>query len=148
MLPIKIIIVGNDPETLISLESAFNGLEGALILGKTESPSRMSINLGNERVFIKLSDIFYIEKTGRYSLIYSANGKFKTQQTLQEMEKHLGNNFFRSHRSYLINIELMDRIVTCPNSSYYEIKFKNYDSRALLSRNRLRELMAYSHYNI
>lgn len=57
--------------------------------------SRISINLGNEWVFVKLSDIFYIEKSGRYTFICCVNGKFKTRQTLQELEQHLGPGFFR-----------------------------------------------------
>lgn len=107
---------------------------------------RISINLGNERVFIKLDEIFYIEKSGRHTLIYCTNGKFKTRQTLQEMEKHLGRKFFRSHKSFIINTDRIERIVTFPNSSYYEVKFNNCEDKALLSRDRIHELMKYSSY--
>jgi two-component system LytT family response regulator len=65
-------------------------------------PSRISINLGDERIFIKLNEIFYIERSGRHTLISCTNGKFKTRQTLQELEKHLGKMFFRSHKSFII----------------------------------------------
>lgn len=110
--------------------------------------SRISINLGNERIFVKLSEIFYIEKTGRYTLICCVNGEFKTRQTLQDLEQHLGARFFRSHKSYIINTDRVDRIVTYPNSSYYEVKFKNCKETALLSRDRVHELMKYSQYNV
>lgn len=110
--------------------------------------SKISINLGNERVFVKLSEIFYIEKAGRYTFIYCVNGNFKTRQTLQELEQHLGTVFFRSHKSYIINTEQVDRIINYPNSSYYEVKFKNCSGKALLSRDRVHELMKYSQYNL
>lgn len=109
---------------------------------------RISINLGNGRVFVQLDEIFYIEKIGRYTFIHCLNGKFKTRQTLQELEQHLGMSFFRSHKSYIINVSQIERINAYPNSSYYEVKFKNYESMALLSRDRINGLMKYSKYNI
>ena len=110
--------------------------------------ARISINLGNERVFVKLSEIFYIEKAGRHTFIYCSNGKFKTRETLQELEQHLGNGFFRSHKSYIVNTDRIERIVNYPNSSYYEVKFKNFQGKALLSRDRIQDLMSYSDFNV
>ena len=111
-------------------------------------PYRISVNLGNERVFLKPGDIFYIEKTGRHTIINCVNGKFKTRETLQKLEQHLGKNFFRSHKSFIINIQRVERVVNYQNSSYYEVKFKNCKDKALLSRDRIHELMAYSQYNV
>jgi len=109
---------------------------------------RISINLGNERVFIKPNEIFYIERSGRYTLISCTNGKYKTRQTLQELEKHLGKIFFRSHKSFIINTDRIEKIVSFPNSSYYEVRFNNCEEKALLSRDRMSELMKYSDYNV
>jgi two-component system LytT family response regulator len=106
------------------------------------------INLGNERVFIKLNEIFYIEKSGRHTLISCTNGKFKTRQTLQELEKYLGKMFFRSHKSFIINTDRIEKVLSFPNSSYYEVKFNNCEDKALLSRDRMSELMKYSDYNV
>lgn len=110
--------------------------------------SRISINLGNERVFLKLGEIFFIEKNDRHTLIYCVNGKYKTRETLQELKQHLGTGFFRSHKSYIINTDRVERIVNYPNSSYYEVKFKNCKGKALLSRDRIHEFMSYSQYNV
>ena len=111
-------------------------------------PSRISINLGDERIFIKLNEIFYIERSGRHTIISCTNGKYKTRQTLQEMEKHLGKMFFRSHKSFIINTDRIEKIVSFPNSSYYEVKFNDCEDKALLSRDRMSELMKYSDYNV
>ncbi|MBS4024967.1 MAG: LytTR family transcriptional regulator DNA-binding domain-containing protein [Clostridia bacterium] len=83
---------------------------------------------------MKLSEIFYIEKTGRYTLVCCVSGTFKTRETLRELEERLGATFFRSHKSYIINTKKIGKIVSYPN--YYEIKFKNYEKTALLSRDR------------
>ncbi|HHW31021.1 MAG TPA: response regulator transcription factor [Clostridiaceae bacterium] len=110
--------------------------------------SRISINLGDERVFIKPNEIFYIERSGRHTLISCTNGKYKTRQTLQELEKHLGKMFFRSHKSFIINTDRIEKIVSFPNLSYYEVKFNNCNDKALLSRDHMSELMKYSDYNV
>lgn len=102
--------------------------------------ARISVNLGNERVFVKVEEIYYIEKTGRQTLIHCVNEKYKTRETLQELEQRLGTGFFRSHKSYIINVNRVERIVTFPGSSYYEAKFSDYKGRALISRDRVNEL--------
>lgn len=108
--------------------------------------AKISLNFGNERVFVKLSEIFYIEKAGRYTLVCCSNGKFKTRKTLQELEKLLGSSFFRSHKSYIINTNQIEKIITCTN--YYEVKLKNYEDRALLSRDRYIALDDYLNHKV
>jgi len=103
--------------------------------------SRMSLNLGNERVFVNYSNICYLEKNERHTLIYCVNEQLRTKETLQDLEQRLGPGFFRSHKSFIINVELVDRVVNLPGSSYYEVKFKDYKSSALLSRDRVHALM-------
>lgn len=106
----------------------------------------ISINFGNEQVFVKLSEIFYIEKTGRYTIVSCVNGKFKTRETLQKLEQCLGPTFFRSHKSYIINTIQIEKIITCQN--YYEIKLKNCKDKALLSRDRHSALEEYLNHNV
>ena len=79
---------------------------------------------------------------------WSANWKGSVDKTLQELEKHLGKMLFRSHKSFIINTDRIEKIVSFPNSSYYEVKFNNCEDKALLSRDRISELMKYSDYNV
>lgn len=123
-------------------------LPGSVSPASALHPHRISINLGNEKVFIKLNEVFYLEKSGHHTLICCDSGKFKVRETLQDLETRLEPNFFRSHKSYIVNVDRIERIINYPNSSYYEIKFKNYENKALLSRERINALMAYSHLNI
>ncbi len=103
--------------------------------------SRMSLNLANERVVVNVNKICYLEKNGRHTLIHCVNEQLKTRETLQDLEQRLGPGFFRSHKSYIINVERVDRVVNLKGSSYYEVKFKDYKSSALLSRDRVHTLM-------
>ena len=103
--------------------------------------TRISINLGNERIFVNVSKICYLEKNERNTIIHCIDEQLKTRETLQDLEHRLGAGFFRSHKSYIINVERVDRVVNLPGSSYYEVKFKNYKGSALLSRDRVHTLM-------
>ena len=94
----------------------------------------ISVKSGQQQILIKLDEIFYIEKIGRNTFYRCVNGKFKTRETLQQLEEKLGNTFFRSHKSYIINIMKIDRVITYPN--FYEIKFRGYENNAFLSRDR------------
>lgn len=111
------------------------------ILASHPQTSRIIINLGNERVFLNFEDIYYLEKHGRHTIIHCVNGKFKTRETLQDLEQRLGTGFFRSHKSYIINMEQIERVVNLPGSSYYEVNFKKYNGNALLSRDRVNTLI-------
>ncbi|MDD2555434.1 MAG: LytTR family DNA-binding domain-containing protein [Syntrophaceticus sp.] len=111
-----------------------------------DSPSRLqntriAINQRNEKIFVSPDDIYYLEKQGPYIQIHTKNQKIKTRETLKNFEERLQTGFFRSHKSYLVNISQIERVVNCSRSSYYEVYFKNYDEQALLSRERINELM-------
>lgn len=55
-----------------------------------------------DRIFFK--DILYCEVFDHQLFIYTTAGDFKTNGTLEGLEKKLDERFFRSHRSYLINL--------------------------------------------
>ena len=56
--------------------------------------------------FIKLNDIIRVEAESNYSVFYFADKKKLTvSKTLKQVEEVLGNhNFFRPHKSYIINL--------------------------------------------
>ena len=110
-----------------------------------DSPSRLQnasiiVNQGKEKIFVSCDDIYYLEKQGRFIQIYTRKQKIKIRGTLKSFEDKLKIGFFRSHKSYLINISLIERVVNPSHSSYYEVCFKDYGEQALLSRERVNEL--------
>lgn len=60
-----------------------------------------------ERVFFR--DILYCEVFDHQLLVYTTTGDFKINGTLDGFEKKLDERFFRSHRSYLINMNYVVR---------------------------------------
>ena len=104
-------------------------------------PTRLSVRLDNEQVFINPDTIYFVERSGRHTVIHCAKGKFTISETLQELEQRLGPGFFRSHKSYIINIERLERVINLPKSSCFEVKFHDYNNgKAQISRDRVHDL--------
>ena len=103
---------------------------------------KITINTGYERVFVSPDDIYYLEKQGRHTRLHCVNGHFTARKTLHHFEQRLGPKFFRSHKSYIINVEHVERVINLPDTSCYEVKFKNYTDTALLSRDRVNALIS------
>ncbi|MEH7527259.1 LytR/AlgR family response regulator transcription factor, partial [Priestia megaterium] len=61
-------------------------------------------------VFIPLEEIIFIERLDRKSVIHTKNGKFETNEALTSLEGAVDSRFMISHRSYIINVELLTRI--------------------------------------
>jgi DNA-binding LytR/AlgR family response regulator len=59
------------------------------------------------KIFIK--DISYIESQGKKVIIHLGSETTEYYGTIAELEKTLGNSFFRSHRCYLINLSYVTR---------------------------------------
>jgi DNA-binding LytR/AlgR family response regulator len=60
-------------------------------------------NVNKMMVKVMFDDIRYIESMREYVYIYTDNNKIITKIGLGEIEKMLGANFLRIHRSYVIN---------------------------------------------
>jgi two-component system LytT family response regulator len=66
---------------------------------------------------IKLNDISFVQALGDYVTIHHADKKSTVHSTLKAIEEKLpANRFFRSHRSYLLAIDHIDKIIE--NTAY------------------------------
>lgn len=62
---------------------------------------------------MRFSEIKYIEATGDYVRIYMLNEKITISGTLKNVELSLTRNqFVRVHKSYLVNLDFVDRITS------------------------------------
>lgn len=73
------------------------------------SSKRLIITRKNDRSIINLSDVLYCEVINRKINLHIANGAdgniVEYYGKLSELEKKLGDDFFKSHRSYLVNLK-------------------------------------------
>lgn len=80
---------------------------------------RLGICMADKIVFVTISDIIYCEASGTFTNIYVTNGKrIIASKSLSEFELQLnGDNFFRIHRSFLINLDRIKEF-QCHNGGY------------------------------
>jgi DNA-binding LytR/AlgR family response regulator len=62
-------------------------------------------------VKVKYDEILYVEALDNYCAIYTKEKRYVLSQTLKSVEeKMIHHNFLRSHRSYLVNIDKIEKI--------------------------------------
>lgn len=65
---------------------------------------------------VAIEDIIYVQADGDYTLTYTQNGRFLSTLNLKELEDLLAHRgFFRTHRSYLVNLNITSNIDTANN---------------------------------
>lgn len=72
-------------------------------------------------------------------IIITNKGKFVYHETLTHLEERLSNdNFFRSHRSYLINLDYINKIEPWFNNTYH-IDMEGYEKKVPVSRGQVKD---------
>jgi two-component system LytT family response regulator len=67
------------------------------------------IKTSEGQIKVKFKDLFCCEATGNYVTFHLRNEKLMSRITLAEIEKELPSSFIRTHRSYIVNSELVDK---------------------------------------
>lgn len=88
---------------------------------------KIAINRDGRTVFENISDVVYIETYRRGCLIHTTEREYFEGKGIGDFEKKLeGRNFFRCHKSYLINLEKVREIFPWGNNSL-GIKMEGYE---------------------
>ncbi|NOQ74396.1 MAG: response regulator [Crocinitomix sp.] len=75
-------------------------------------PNKLMVKDGNTSVIITIDSIQYIKSESNYVLFFLTNKKVMSLMSLKQLEQDLPNNFFRIHKSYIINLNYLDTIST------------------------------------
>lgn len=90
--------------------------------------------------FINMEEIILIQRENRSTAIYTVDERYITSDSLSDLEEKLDSSiFFRSHKSYIINLLLIHKIYPYGRWTYV-VKMKNIDKDALLTYERYEEL--------
>lgn len=76
--------------------------------GKTES-QYLWIKNGGLSTKVRLDDIIYAEVLNRKITLHTKNGDLEYYGKLSELEKTVGEDFFRPHRAYLVHLKYVER---------------------------------------
>lgn len=96
-----------------------------------EESSRIVVKHNGDIVIIPVNDVMYIESYDDYVKIHTGGYVYVKKKTMAWYEKSLENaGFVRIHRSYLLNINYLNRIVQNDRENYSAL-LRNADSLAL-----------------
>ena len=70
--------------------------------GKREKPSLM-ITTGGQHISVNLEDIVYAEVFDRKVILHTMDADIEYYGKMKELEEKAGDEFFRTHRSFLVN---------------------------------------------
>ena len=93
----------------VSTEKLFEVCDRFLKAVETR-PRFFLFSVGKEVVRVYEKDVFYGETQGHYVLLHTKQGELKLRMTMPELEKQLGEGFFRTGRSFAVNLRYVMRI--------------------------------------
>ncbi|QUH21474.1 LytR/AlgR family response regulator transcription factor [Alkaliphilus sp. B6464] len=106
---------------------------------KQNKVSKISIYSNGKLIPVDPSEIVYATVEERNTLIISTKGIFEFNNTLSQLEEKLNyQNFFRTHKSFLINLDFIEEIVPWFNSTYL-IELKNVEEKIPVSRSKIKD---------
>lgn len=93
----------NDEKLRLALNKAAEQLQ-------KQTKNCLQINTKEKFIRIPYSEIKYIESVGRKAVVYDLNKNTAVPKKLDDLEKLLPDCFLRVHKSYLININMVEQI--------------------------------------
>ncbi len=109
-------------------------------LAKVFKADKLYIKCGHELHFVETRAIYYIEKERKKTIIHTLINKYEAHESLNDLEERLNPaDFFRSHKCYIINLRMVEKILPWGDNSYL-VRFLNSNNDALISRAKVKLL--------
>jgi two-component system, LytTR family, response regulator len=70
-----------------------------------QTPRRLVVKAPGRLLFIDVSDIDWVEAASYYACLHIGRETHAIRRTMAELERDLGDNFIRIHRSTIVNLE-------------------------------------------
>lgn len=70
---------------------------------KKETPGLL-VQTGGQHIFVRLEEIVYAEVFNRKIMLHTLDGDIEYYGKMKELEEKAGENFYRPHRAYLVNL--------------------------------------------
>lgn len=130
-------------QTLERIRDAGVVKSGLPVLNKPHSPAgpqKLMIRNKDSISLVDVRDIILIQREDRSTVIYTKTDRFPTSEGLSELEGRLGGDlFFRSHKSYIINLGAVSKIYPYGRWTYI-VKLEGIEKDALLTHDKYEEL--------
>lgn len=106
-------------------------------LSKNVLNDKITLWKEDKMVVVNVNDICYCEAHEREVYVYTKKDKYIVVSSISEFAKRLPENiFFKSHRSYIVNINKITEIIPWFNNTYV-LKVEGTDAHIPVSRNNI-----------
>lgn len=100
--------------------------------------NKISLWKENKIYIVNIDDIYYCEARERYTYIYTKNEEYHIRECISDVEKIINNsNFFKCHRSYLVNLLKIEEVIPWFNNTYL-LKLNNKKYELTVSRSKVK----------
>ncbi len=102
---------------------------------------QIPVQKGEVIKLIPMEDIFYIDTKHEYANLHTFSESYPTTYSLAELEKVLdGKVFFRTHRSFIVNLKKVNQIIKLSRNSLIVTLKDEKESRVPVSRRQISAL--------
>lgn len=102
---------------------------------------RLAVNRSDNTVLLDLHRILYFQAEGDYTRVVAQTGSYLANYSLKALGERLDpREFFRCHRSYIVNLSHVSEIISLPSNTYGLRLADGKDTVLPLSRRQTREL--------
>ena len=103
-------------------------------------PSKLAVEGEDNIHYLNPENIVYVYREERWTKIVGKPHTYKTRAPLKEIEHRLrGFPFFRIHKSYLVNLDYVDRLTPWFNGAY-QLELQGREEKLSVSRNYVKDL--------
>lgn len=126
----------------IKKERLYRSLEKAKSLINNNKKSKqkkiLSIQINRDYYFIPFKKIIFIEKVDRKTRIHTKEETYETNESLDRISSKLDSDFFRTHRSFIVNVYCISHITL--EGETYLAHLREYPHFVHVSKLRVKEL--------
>ncbi len=102
---------------------------------------KLAVTQEGKTVLIPYASIIFVEAYEDYSYVHTANQKYLTSYRLKTLEDRMRpHKFFRVHRKYLVNLDMVNEIASLPGSNFMLRTAGKTRIELPISRRRITEL--------
>lgn len=126
------------------LRETMKRLERKWDAGKTihhdKLPGKLAVEAEGDIYYLEVNDILYMERIEKHTKLVTKENKFNTKIPLKELEMRLSSyGFFRIHKSFLVNLEYVQRLTPWFNGAYH-LQLEGTKEVLSVSRNYIKPL--------
>ncbi len=101
---------------------------------------KLAVQAEGEILYLEPEDILYISREDNHSTVITKYGEYETKLPLKELEIKLESfGFFRIHKSFLVNLHYIKRLIPWFNGAYH-LELNGIDDKLSVSRNYVKAL--------